>query len=152
MRRALRPTLAAVQHGPSLRNSRRFIRSNSIHSSLAATNSRRLGRTVLCHKPTFAVQADITLSAPAIRRTGGYGILERVTASVCLEVGRPDHLGPLLGVVGNELAEIGGRAGKQRAAEVEQPRLELRILERCVDLPVEPVDDPDRRCLRRTDA
>jgi hypothetical protein len=36
MRRALRPTLAAVQHGPSLRNSRRFIRSNCIHSSLAA--------------------------------------------------------------------------------------------------------------------
>src|SRR5262249_24666574 len=67
--------------------------------------------------------------ASDIRGTGGYGILDRVTVSVCLEVGRPDHLGPLLGVVGNELAEIGGRAGKQRAAEVEQPRLELRILE-----------------------
>src|SRR5215475_15604330 len=68
-----------------------------------------------------------------------------------LDVDRPKHLGPRLGVVGDELAEIGGRAGKQRAAELEQPRLELRILEHCVDLSVEPVDDPDRRCLRRTD-
>src|SRR5262249_33403889 len=53
-------------------------------------------------------------------------------ASFRLDVGSPDHLGPLLGVVGDEPAEIGGRAGKQRAAELEQPRLELRILERCV--------------------
>ena len=28
------------------------------------------------------------------------------------DVGRPDHLGPLLGFVGDELAEFGGRAGK----------------------------------------
>ena len=27
-----------------------------------------------------------------------------------LDVGRPDHLAPLLGVVGDELAEVGGRA------------------------------------------
>jgi TPR repeat protein len=34
-----------------------------------------------------------------------------------------DHLAPLFGFVGDELAEIGGRANKHRAAEVSQPRL-----------------------------
>src|SRR5262249_40561582 len=97
-------------------------------------------------------EADIRNAAPAFAERMIWNIGSGTPASVCLEVGRPDHLGPLLGVVGDEPAEIGGRAGKQRAAELEQPRLELRILERCVDLSVEPVDDPDRRCLRRTDA
>src|SRR5262245_59454254 len=37
-------------------------------------------------------------------------------SSVCLDVGRPDHLGPFLGFVGDELAKIGGRARKPRTA------------------------------------
>src|SRR6516165_675059 len=40
---------------------------------------------------------------------GCYGILDRVTASVCLDVEGPDDVAPLLGFVGDELAEIGGR-------------------------------------------
>src|SRR5262249_43325667 len=44
------------------------------HGAMSAlppkADSRRLGRSALCHKPTFAVQADITLSASAIRGTG----------------------------------------------------------------------------------
>src|SRR5262249_36134799 len=40
---------------------------------------------------------------------GRCGIFDRVTASVCLDVGRPDHLAPLLGLVGDELAKVGGR-------------------------------------------
>src|SRR5262249_23367419 len=84
---------------------------------------------------------------------GVYGISSAADAELLsLDVGSPDHLGPFLNLFGDELAEVSGRAGDQRAAELEQPRLELRILERCVDLSVEHVDDPDRRCLRRTDA
>src|SRR5262245_10449865 len=47
--------------------------------------------------------------------------------SVRLDVGRPDHLAPLLGFVGDELAEIGGRADKRRASKVGKPRLYLGI-------------------------
>src|SRR5262249_21196120 len=34
------------------------------------------------------------------------------------DVGRPDHVGPLLGLLGNELAEVGGRAWKHSATKV----------------------------------
>src|SRR5262249_61865197 len=47
--------------------------------------------------------------------------------SVRLDVGRPDHLGPLFGVICDELAEIGGRADKRRASKVGKPRLPLWI-------------------------
>ena len=35
-------------------------------------------------------------------------------ASVCLDVGGPDHLAPLLGFFGDELSKIGRRAWKDR--------------------------------------
>jgi hypothetical protein len=41
-----------------------------------------------------------------------------VFRSVRLDVRRPDHLAPLLGFLGNELSEIGGRACKDRVAQV----------------------------------
>src|SRR5262245_54398196 len=47
-------------------------------------------------------------------RNGIYGACG--IGSLRLDVGRPDHLGPLLGLVGDELAEVGGRARKRRAA------------------------------------
>ena len=31
-----------------------------------------------------------------------------MSGSLCLDVGRPDHLAPLLGFVGDKLAEVGG--------------------------------------------
>jgi hypothetical protein len=40
-----------------------------------------------------------------------------------LDVGGPDHLAPLLGFVGDKLAEIGGRVTQSNAAEVGKPRL-----------------------------
>jgi hypothetical protein len=43
------------------------------------------------------------------------------------DAGELDHLGPLLGVVGNELAERGGRAGRERTTQLDQPRFDLRI-------------------------
>src|SRR5262245_52983815 len=68
-----------------------------------------------------------------------------------LAVGRPDHLGPLLGFLGNELAEIGGRADERRAAEFGEPRLDLAMREAGVDLMVEPSSYLARRVLGRTD-
>src|SRR5262245_55987767 len=92
---------------------------------------------------------------PATARTGIPTFAERdvmeywigTAASVGLDVGRPDHLGPLLGLFGDELAEIGGRADKRRASKVGKPRLHLGIGEAGVDLLVELVDDLRRRVL-----
>jgi|307.fasta_scaffold21668_2 hypothetical protein len=54
-----------------------------------------------------------------------------------LDVGRPDHLAPLLGIVGDEFAEVGGRARERLAPQVGKPRLHLGIGEARVDLRVE---------------
>ena len=72
--------------------------------------------------------------------------------SVRLDIGRPDHLAPLLGFVCDELAEVSRRAGKDRAAEVDESRLQLRIVETSVDLTVKSVDDLNGRLLGCTDA
>src|SRR5262245_63685679 len=66
-----------------------------------------------------------------------------------LDVGRPDHLGPLLGLVGDELAEIGGGTGERRTSQIEKPRFDPRIGEGDVDFSVELVDDIVRRRLGR---
>src|SRR5262249_7325974 len=86
-------------------------------------------------------------------RNGRYGIFRRGSrGSLGLDVGRPDHLAPLLGVVGDELSEIDGRADKRRASKVGKPRLHLGIGEAGVDLLVELVDDLRRRVLGYADA
>src|SRR6516165_11683522 len=48
-------------------------------------------------------------------------------ASVRLDVGRADHLAPLFGVLGDELAELSGRHRQWNAAQVCEPLLDLRI-------------------------
>src|SRR6516225_4847552 len=45
--------------------------------------------------------------------------------SLWLDVGRPDNLAPLLRFIGDQLAEVGGRARKHRAAEVSEPRFHV---------------------------
>ena len=69
-----------------------------------------------------------------------------------MSAGGLDHLGPLLGFVGDELAEVGGRAGKHRAAKVGEPRIHLGIGEGRVDFLVELVDDLGGRVPGRADA
>ena len=54
-----------------------------------------------------------------------YGLL--FGGSVRLRTGELDHLGPLLCLVRDELAEVGGRKRKHRAAQFGDPRLQLRI-------------------------
>src|SRR5215467_12788670 len=56
-----------------------------------------------------------------------------------------DHLGPLFGFLADELAEVGGRARKHRAAEVGKPRFNLGISEARIDLIIELLDNLDGR-------
>src|SRR5262249_53001921 len=96
--------------------------------------------------------ADITLSAPAIRRTG---FMERgagSAGSICLDACELHHLAPLLGFLGDQLAEVCGRDDKRRASKVGKPRLDLGIGEARVDLLVELVDDLHWRVFGYADA
>ena len=50
------------------------------------------------------------------------GVTEyRGPRSLWLDVSRADHLAPLLGFCGDELAEVGGRTGKDRSAWLAKP-------------------------------
>src|SRR5262249_58037849 len=53
---------------------------------------------------------------------------------VGFDIGCPYHFAPLLGLVGDKLTEVAGRARKDAAAEVGKPRLDLGIGETSVDL------------------
>src|SRR5262245_42424820 len=69
----------------------------------------------------------------------------RRDTSFRLDVGRPDHFAPLLGFLGDQLAEVSGRTRKHRAAEVSEPRFHVGIGKGRVDLRVELVDNFYRR-------
>src|SRR5262245_56220387 len=56
---------------------------------------------------------------------GSYGIFGRRPPSLWLDIGRADHLAPLLCFVRDELAEVGGRHRDRHATEVGKPRLHL---------------------------
>src|SRR5262245_2562500 len=92
------------------------------------------------------------LRAPAIRGTGLTESLDRTSASVRLDVGRPDHPRPLLGVIGDVFAEVGGRAWKHGATKLGKARLHLGIGKPCIDLAVELLNDFGRRGLWCADA
>src|SRR5262245_31501093 len=83
---------------------------------------------------------------------GIYGILDRVTASVRLDVEGPDDVAPLLGFLGDEPAKVCGRDDKRRHTQNGEPRFYLGIGEARVDLLVELLDDLGRRGLRCADA
>src|SRR5262245_48778096 len=72
--------------------------------------------------------------------------------SLRLDARELDHLGPLLGLVGDQLAKVDRGAGKHRAAQVGKPRHDLGIGESCVGLLVERVDDFGGRALRCAEA
>jgi hypothetical protein len=72
-------------------------------------------------------------------------------ASVRLDVEGPDPLGPLLGFLGDELAEVGRRTLKDRCAQVGKSCLDLGIGEGGIDFVVELVDDLGRRVLGNAD-
>src|SRR5215203_5361288 len=61
--------------------------------------------------------------------------------SLRLDIRGPDHLAPFLCIIGDELAEVGRRAGNHRAAQIAELRFDSGIRETRIDLLVEPVDD-----------
>src|SRR5262245_25649910 len=65
-----------------------------------------------------------------------------------LDVGRADHLAPLLSFVGNELAKVGWRVCEHVATQIRKPRLPLGIGLGRVDLRLVSVDGPGGRSLR----
>src|SRR5262245_44827846 len=65
----------------------------------------------------------------------------RRDASFRFDVGRPDHLSPLLGFFGNERPEIARRATEDNAAQVGELSLQLGIGEAGIDLLVELLDN-----------
>ena len=78
------------------------------------------------------------------QRLSSTGVTEywiETAASFRLDVSGPDHLGPLLGFLGNERPEIARRATENNAAEVGELSLQLGIGEAGIDLLVEFIDD-----------
>src|SRR6185437_728610 len=73
-------------------------------------------------------------------------------ASLDREIGGVHHLRPFFRLAGEQLAEIRGRAGDRRAAELLEFGLHAGVLERLVDLLVEDIDDIGRRALRGNEA
>src|SRR5215831_5304711 len=62
------------------------------------------------------------------------------------------HLSPFLSFLGDELGEVGRRAGKYFTAEFRHSRRHHRLGERPVDLPIEPLDDLARGALGNANA
>src|SRR5258708_8875106 len=62
-----------------------------------------------------------------------------------LDAGRADYLCPFLGIVDDELAEIGGRACKRLRAQIVEPGLEFGVGQPGIDRTAELVDDLCRR-------
>src|SRR5712691_4639627 len=96
--------------------------------------------------PTVAFCLRVTpeagLDPSSVRVSRRYGISGSLTErSFRLDVGRPDHLGPLLDFFSNEGPEIGRGAGKDRATEVGKLSLQLGIGKAGIDFLVELVDD-----------
>src|SRR4029453_16431394 len=78
-------------------------------------------------------------------------VMEYRPCSLRLDIGSPDHLGPLLGFVGDELAEIDRRTLKDRCSQGGKSRLDLGISEGGIDFLVELVNDLGRRVLGNAD-
>src|SRR5262245_38474911 len=100
-------------------------------------------------------QHGATHSTHSIRVRIGHspiGIYGTPVGSFWLDAGELDHLGPFLGLIGDELAEIGRRTGEHGATKLGKPRLDLGIVECGVGLPVELVDDGRGRSLGRAEA
>src|SRR5262245_56415457 len=68
-------------------------------------------------------------------------IWPRSCGSLGLNVGGADHFAPLLGLICDELGEVGGRARQRRTTHIGKPRLEGGVGKRGVDLLVERADD-----------
>src|SRR5262245_20911690 len=79
-------------------------------------------------------------------------VLGGKTLSVRLRTREPDHLGPLVGLVSHELAEVCGRTHEHCAAQVGKARLDLGVPESRINFFVELIHDFGGRVLGCTNA
>src|SRR6478609_10883651 len=86
----------------------------------------------------------------AVRRTGVTECLPNGCVLVRLDVRRPDHLAPLLSLLGDKFAEAGPRKNKDRHTGFSKPRHDIRIGESGIDLAMELVHDL-KRCISGSD-
>src|SRR5215467_3268936 len=110
------------------------------------------GLLLACACPALCANSCTAANdVPEISLNGTLWNIDSGLASIRLDVDRPNHLGPLLGVVGDELAEVGRRTLKYRYAQGGKSRLDLGISEGGIDFLVELVDDLGRRILGNAD-
>src|SRR5215475_1251720 len=93
-----------------------------------------------------------TSSAISISGIAGFKAGGAACGSLRLKPREFHHLAPLLGFLGDEPTERGGRAGKRLAADFGKLCAHRGIAQRSVDLAVEVIDDLERRVLRSGDA
>src|SRR5207253_8357178 len=87
------------------------------------------------------------------RRAEGCGLATNLLCkSVQLYTRKLDHLRPLLGLFGNELAKIGGGTDERRTAQVSELGVHLWVGERGINFLIELVDDFSGRVRGRADA
>jgi hypothetical protein len=86
------------------------------------------------HRPAYWVTSSAWPGHPpfAEREVMECGLTE--PTSLRLDVRRLDHLAPFLGLVGDELTEIGGREREHVATEIGNPRLHIGVGKSSVDL------------------
>src|SRR5258708_40338661 len=121
------------EHRPRIREPGRW----SARPSLTLSGHRRADQTRGDEKPLShttrctAISTEASPFGTALRLQAGFvgreiwNILSGLTGSVRLDTRELDHLGPLLGFSGDQLAEVGGLARKTRRAEVSKSRFGL---------------------------
>src|SRR5262249_55950820 len=72
-------------------------------------------------------------SSPLFAERALRNIWPRSCGSLGFNVGGADHFAPLLGLICDELAEVGGRTDERRAAQICEPRLDRGIGEARID-------------------
>ena len=90
------------------------------------------------HGAALALGSYVPTVIAAIRGRIDIKYIACIAAS--LRLGRPDHLAPFVSFVRDELSEIGWRTRYPPNSEIGEPRLDPTIVERTLDIAVEPAD------------
>src|SRR6516225_6529895 len=117
------------------------------HCFVVSVISSALRCTALRPRRTVIMPADLpTLQRSPMprQRLSSTGFMEYWRSGISLidfDIGRPDHIAPLLGLGGHESSEIGGRARKRRRTQIGEPRFYVGFGKSNVYLLVQLVDD-----------
>jgi hypothetical protein len=113
VQRTCRPHHRSVELDPKRANVAGKVRSSILHFSQAARQTHQCQSIGNSPKPVGGGRDS---------RNGAYGTSCReFRGSVHLGAGELDHLGPLLGFVGEQLSEIGWRSANDHSAQVGEP-------------------------------